>query len=495
MYSGVGANLSLDYSINKNNTIGFIYDVGKVDHNMDIDNKTGYESLSVLDSILTTVSKHRNPTFTQTLNAYYDTKLDDKGKKISFIANYFENLPETTVNFNTTSNVNLSTNNIVRNKSDINYNIWSVQSDLNIPTKFINIEVGTKYTKFNNESDVKYFDFIANNYVINQNRSNVFDYDEQNIAGYLSVSKDLKKGWSFKSGLRYEYSIIEGFTKTTGVRNKNKYGNWFPSFYLSYKPNNKHFYTFNYSKRINRPSFKALNPFRWYSNPYTYYTGNPVLQPSFNHNIEFSYSYKHIFSARFYNQYLTDGYGRTFTLLNNTERVVDYANYLTKNNIGFSGSLFLSFFNRWSNYINVNASYSSSQSSLLNILPQKGYSLYYSSNNSFTINKEKQINLLANFWHSLPARSENTKSESISSLSLGIRFPLVKNKIQVNLIANDVFKSTVSKGQIFFSDFTQFYNNYYDGKRFTLSLTYNFGNRNVHGNNKRINFNEKYRGN
>ena len=151
--------------------------------------------------------------------------------------------------------------------------------------------------------------------------------------------------------------------------------------------------------------------------------------------------------------------------------------------------------NYWTSYLNFNGSYATSKSSNLDILAQKGYSFYYSSNNSFVLNKKQELNFLANFWHQLPSRSDNLKSYGIASLSLGLRFPVLKKKVQVSLIASDVFKGATSKGELFFSEFTQYYNNYYDNRQFSFSLTYNFGNNKVKGNNKHINFKEKYRGN
>ena len=61
---------------------------------------------------------------------------------------------------------------------------------------------------------------------------------------------------------------------------------------------------------LDRPNFRALNPFRWYSNPYSYSTGNPLLQPSYNNNFEIDYLYKSIFSLAFYVQKTDNGFGR-----------------------------------------------------------------------------------------------------------------------------------------------------------------------------------------
>lgn len=492
-YTGLGGNVSLGYLLSKNVKIGLIYDLGNFNENLDIDNSTTYGTGASQDSILLTYSKHRNSSLTQTANLYLDITLDTIGSSLSVVGNYFSNLPDNMVNFVTFSNQMLGES-MVRNTSVINYSIWSTQVDYYSPWKWAEFEAGAKYVSFNNKSDVRYFNGQNDNYIIDSSRSNEFEYFEQNIASYASLSKEFNKKWAAKAGLRHEYSTIEGYSLTTSELNNFEYSSFFPTAYLSFSPSDTHSYSINYSKRINRPNFGALNPFRWYTNPYTYYTGNPALRPSFNHNLEFSYGYKGILNATLYVQKLINGYGRVVEVLNGAEKVVNYSNYLTKYDIGINMSLFINPTKWWESYNSVNAAYQTSESSIPDILPQDGYGFYCSSNNTFVLSKEKRIKGMINFWLMPPSRDANTYSQSISSLSAGIRFPFWKNRFQVNLLVNDIFKTSVSRGEIYFSNFIQQYNNYYDGRNFTVSLTYNFGNNNVQGNQKRIDFEDKYRG-
>ncbi|MDV3662444.1 hypothetical protein CMU70_18590, partial [Elizabethkingia anophelis] len=50
---------------------------------------------------------------------------------------------------------------------------------------------------------------------------------------------------------------------------------------MSYTLNENHVFNINYGRRIQRPSYNFLNPFRFVSNPFSYSEGNPFLQPSF----------------------------------------------------------------------------------------------------------------------------------------------------------------------------------------------------------------------
>jgi outer membrane receptor protein involved in Fe transport len=66
----------------------------------------------------------------------------------------------------------------------------------------------------------------------------------------------------------------------------------FPTVYFTYKPNDNNTFGISYGRRIQRPSYQSLNPFRFQLDRYTYDQGNPDLQPQFSNNIEASYNYK-----------------------------------------------------------------------------------------------------------------------------------------------------------------------------------------------------------
>lgn len=492
-FKGAGANFSFDYKLNQNSNIGVIYDISKSHSDMDIFNRSIYQTNSIQDSLLTTSSEHRKPIVTHSLNAYYDYKIDSLGKKLNIAGNYFSNSPDAEVNFQTISNYTPGTQKI-RNLSNLDYQILSGQADLYLPFKWGTLETGLKFTHFLNGSNIKYFSFKNDGYTIDPSRSNYFEYKENNAAAYVSVYKSLGEKWSAKAGLRYEYSTIDGYSETAGERNKNEYGRLFPSAYLEYKANENNTLSINYSKRINRPNFTALNPFRWYSNPYSFYTGNPFLSPSYNHNVELSYLYKNRFSVTVYGQKLINGYGR-ITSLTQGIKEVNYKNYLTQYDAGLNASLYTNVTKWWENNTNIVSFYSESESSIPEVVPQKGVSMYYTINNTFTINKEKSVLFLLNFYHYLPNKQGNTYIGNISNLSAGFRFSLMEKKLRVNMMVEDIFRGTQSKGKIFYDEFTQFYNNYYDTRRFTLNMTYTFGNKNVKTNNKQIQLEEKSRAN
>ncbi|MCQ9634622.1 outer membrane beta-barrel family protein [Chryseobacterium sp. WG23] len=489
MNDGLGFNVTLDYSLSEKSNIGMVYDMMKGHSNMDIHSGQNYVTGETLNFQTQTDSKHRSDYTSQMLNLYFDQKLG--GHKLSFGANYYGNLPDTQVNFKTINRTDHSEQ-MVRNLSSVDYKIYSGQADLTLNLKNIQVEAGTKYSQFSNNSAIEYYNMISGNYTIDPKKSNLFNYNEKNYAGYFSASKDFGEKWSAKIGLRYEYTDTKGFSPTTESQSDNRYGKLFPTAYISYKADANHQFSLTYSRRINRPYFRALDPFRWYSNPTTYYTGNPSLQPSFNHNIEFNYIFKNKFSANLYYQRTLNNFDQ-ITFLDGIQLTSTYQNYYNQNNYGINLNYTDTFFKIWESNLSASFSCNETQITQFNAVPKSGQAFYYSTNNTFRLNKAKTFFLFLNYWHNLPSRDGYMSVRNRASADAGIKMSFAEKALQINLSVSDIFKQSGYKATMYFADNTQSFNNYWDARRLTLSITYNFGNQKLKNDERKINFEEKNR--
>ncbi|WP_312298858.1 outer membrane beta-barrel family protein [Chryseobacterium sp.] len=489
MNDGLGLNANFDYSLSKNANIGLVYDISKGHSDMDIRSEQSYFTNNIRTLQTDTDSKHRSVFTSQMLNLYFDQKFGEH--KLSLGANYYGNMPDNNVNF-TTRNLTDNTAQVVRNLSSVDYKIYSGQADLTLNFKKMQIETGAKYSQFSNVSDIGYFNLIQDDYIIDPGRSNLFNYKEKNYAAYISASKDISEKWSAKAGLRYEYTQTNGFSPIIQTESENKYGKFFPTAYISYKANENNQFSINYSRRINRPYFRALDPFRWYSNPRTYYSGNPSLQPSFNHNIEFNYIFKNRLSANLYYQRTVNNFDQ-ITFLDGKDITSTYYNYYNQDKYGINLNYTDTFFKIWESNTSVSFSYNETQITQFNAVPKNGQSFYYSTNNTFQLNKAKTFFLFVNYWHNLPSRDGYSSIRNRASLDAGIKISLVEKAVQINLSVSDIFKQSGYKGEAYFADNTQSFNNYWDARRLVLSITYNFGNQKIKSNNRAVNFEEKNR--
>ncbi|CEJ71822.1 hypothetical protein BN1195_04175 [Chryseobacterium oranimense G311] len=295
MWKELTPTLNLSYKISKNAEIGMEYIYAHQKSGMDIVNTTKNIASDLSEENLLTNTFHREKLPAHTLSAYYDLKLDSLGKKLSIAGNFYKNNSDTEVNFSTLKSSDQSVQD-VRTTSLIKPQIFSAQADLELPFSFGTIETGVKFNQFKNSSDLRYFNVSAGNYIEDLTRANLFEYKEENYAAYISYAKSFREHWEMKAGLRYENTNAENYTPSSGSGNQYNYAQWFPSAYVSYKED-KNVFSFSYSRRINRPSMSNLNPFRWYSNPYSYSSGNPLLTPAYINNWELGYTFNSKFSA------------------------------------------------------------------------------------------------------------------------------------------------------------------------------------------------------
>ncbi|UKB82950.1 TonB-dependent receptor [Chryseobacterium sp. MEBOG06] len=489
---GLGANLSIDYQLGSKSSIGFIYDYGFGHSNMDIVNTSNYFQNSSYTNTLFTDAAHRGTSMQHTASAYYDLKFGKQDNKLSITGNYFSNVPDTTINFTTTESS--GDRFVVKSPSMVDYKIYSGQADLTLPYQFAKTETGVKFTNFDNNSKIAYQNLTNGSYVTDPLKSNEFDYNEKNYAAYISFEKSFNEKWSAKAGLRYEYSVVSGNSLTSGQQTENSYGNFFPTAYISYKSNENNTFNLNYSKRINRPGFRAINPYRWYININSYFTGNPFLKPSINHNIEFSYIYKGKLSASAYFQRTVEGFGQLATL-KNENRISTFENYYNQNSMGVSLNYSDTFFKKWEANYSANYSYMNTDVFATDAESRKGSSYDFDIQNNISLNKSKTIQLILNYWFRLPSNSRNVYMDFAGSFTSGLKISLMERNLQMNVMVSDIFKQGKSVGKIYYTTGIHSYNNYYDARRLNLSVTYTFGNRKIKGESRNVNFEEKSRAN
>jgi ferric enterobactin receptor len=137
-------------------------------------------------------------------------------------------------------------------------------------------------------SNVNTFNPLTNTFAFDPAQSNGFNYGRNVYAYYISASFPLFNFFKVKAGLRDEYT-------TTSIDfaggNVPSYNFLSPSLVLSHKLTNNQSIKIAYSKRIERPDFGDLNPFRNYSDPYNVSYGNPNLHPEIGNGVELNYNY------------------------------------------------------------------------------------------------------------------------------------------------------------------------------------------------------------
>jgi len=212
-------------------------------------------------------------------------------------------------------------------------NIYSLKSDYTHPLKNgWKVDAGAKASQTKTDNVADYFITVNNQTSPDYDKTNHFIYKETIYAAYLNSSHEGKR-WSMQFGLRAEHTISDGRQLGNAVKPdssfKRNYTSLFPTAYVNYKLDSagNHTLTLDYGRRINRPFYQDLNPFISPLDKFTYYVGNPFLQPAYTHNVQLTYSYKNRISVGF----------RFSSTVNNTNETIEIVNgtyYSRPGNIG-----------------------------------------------------------------------------------------------------------------------------------------------------------------
>lgn len=487
-YKYKSGNIKAEYKINDKNLAGINYNYS---HSNPLEKGQSTSERFNDDGLLNIMSDYRNRNSRDVHNAtaFYETKLDSAGGKLNLTANMMINNSNARNFSNTTTTGTTSTMANPVSK----YRIYSGQADMEKTFAKIKTEGGIKYTKIKNDSEFNFFDIKNGDYELNQGKTNTFFYSEENYAAYVSTNFKISEKWDAKAGLRYEYTTLEGISMNDNNSAKIKYGKFFPTAYISYKPNENHAFSLNYSRRISRPYFGNLNPFKYFTSDYEYSTGNPYLLPSFSDNFEFGYVLKNNLNITLYYNYNKDNWDR-IQMVDGNYRYTVAKNFYNEDQAGINISYNYNKLKWLESTIFVNGYYAKSKSYDPLILPAPaGYSANINIDNNFFLNKEKTVTLMLGLWGSLPNRNGNTYYYTNASLYTGVKLAFMDKKLLVNLYLNDIFNTNREKGIEYYPTYNIDYQ--YKGitRNVNLSLTYKFGNNNVKGATKQVKFEESNR--
>jgi len=152
-------------------------------------------------------------------------------------------------------------------------------------------KLGYKIVQTRNDSSIDYtnVDPITQEGSPNALRSNAFDLKETIYAAYGSYQMRLNEEWGLMAGLRAEHTEMEIDQITSQVAAGNSYTNLIPSFFATYKLDDKATLRFAYAHRLRRPNAQDLNPFVVYRDELNVSSGNPKLKPAQTDSFELGY--------------------------------------------------------------------------------------------------------------------------------------------------------------------------------------------------------------
>ncbi len=356
------------------------------------------------------------------------------------------------------------------------------------------LETGAKTTFVKNKTDFLFNrqDTVTGIYYSDTSFSNNYRYHETLLAGYLNFRKEFKKG-SLGFGVRAEHTEITGNNLTNGFKLTRNYLNFFPNVSFDYQLTGKHTIQFNYGRRLDRPDYSQLNPFRRFEDQYAVGAGNPYLNPQYSDNVDL---------VHVYNQWLTNSIG--YAYLSNVFTGISYQNDSTKVttftevNLDKASYVYYNLFLQkqikqwWNVEFSLNLFYVSFKSKLAGASLNTGaLSANIYMNHDFVLPNNFKIQLTGHY--NAPNRQGPNYNKANGSCDFGIKKALLNSKLNIMFQFMDMFYTDISRSVYDFDNQYYTFNSRPDTRRFRLTLSYKFGKMNIRVDEKHSNEQENGR--
>ena len=456
-YDGLTQSLSTNFFLNDKMNIGFLGSFAYTKNGFDKNSSVEYTNGN--GTKVDEFTKRKGDFHSVTFTPYYEWNIDSLGKKLTINYNFSRTHDKGHQQY--ISDVELPFSESRINSLYI-YNSYNL--DLKLPFAIMNFEAGCEYRHYRVNNRAEYStleDFL---------------YKESVISTYFDANKSFGK-WYVKVGARYEHTTQNGFSEDGSNTFELKYGKLFPFVDVTFHPAETSTLVFGYSKRIQRPAMWCLDPTRGYSDSYHHEEGNPQLNPTMMDYLELKYMVNNLYIELSYN-YTKDGIIQIFNDDGDGVMGCTYTNGLKMHSFGGNANYTFN-----ANKLSVNIGGSLYYNKAVSTSPDltdddlKGYTSRFSSTVSYKF--KDNITSFARYYYVFPGLSESVHFKSYQALNMGANMRFLKDKLDLEIGATDIFKTNKSRNRIDYSTFTLTSNINNNIRSFYLKISYRFGNNKV----------------
>ena len=328
-----------------------------------------------------------------------------------------------------------------------------------------------------------------NNFTNNEHTHALYTTYGYTIADRLSVMAGIRAE-IFHRDLNTEYYDNPGHV--TSLTSDTTYFQLYPSVFVSYDFGGGHELQLNYTRRVERPRGRQINPRMDFSDSTNISFGNPALLPSYSSSVELNYLKNwdmHVLSAGFFWRF-REGVIQNIKFMDNTGTMKNtFVNFKTRHEVGIElvakNKLFGEIINLTTSvqmYYNgyKGGTYTSDLygEKFSVVIPKRDiFAANVSVNAQFMFTKTFSGSLSGNY------RSPHVLAQGLTShsysIDVGLRKTFLDKKIVIALNVRDIFNSRARRSTTYGDGFWQFQENQWNSRVMLLNFTYNFGNQNT----------------
>jgi iron complex outermembrane receptor protein len=478
-FDGLFMRAGADWHLNDKNTFGF--SGFGMTHKEDGSNVIDYrlyhaENLLLKDYSRTDLENGDHPSIHLSMD--YQHEFDNKDNNLMASLSYSNHDMNSEDEFIQIDHTQNYTSSDITQNSDNRNHQWELKVDYTKKfTENSRLEAGWQ-TNLQERNNITSAVDILNNKEEIPAYSDNFNYDEQIHAGYFTYGNRIDR-ISLQAGLRGEY-----MRKKINQLKPLTYMEWFPSVYLSYSMPRENELQLSYTRRVNRPRGRMINPFRDYTDSTNITYGNPQLFPEFASSLELNYMKtwnQHSVSASAYYRF-TDNVIQNVRYMNGQTMESTYFNITKSKNAGLElvakNNLFkiLSLTSSLNLYYSQldSASFTSPYNTIISIPGQDDFSWSARLLANLMLSKNTSAQITGRY--SSPRIIAQGKQKANYSVDMGLRQTFFDKKLSLNLMVRDLLNSRKWESTTWGTNFYQESESYFHGRMVGLTLSYNFGN-------------------
>ena len=295
-FKSYNVNAGLDYLYDNFNTFTFSYRYRKF--GMDSD---GLVKNNNLDSSYSTTNYFERSSIADrnmggsNYTLSYRRTFETKGQELTadvILGDFAMDRDEEITQTNFDLNLNPVNNQLQQGLSSNSNQQWTIQSNYINPIEgFGRIETGFKVTlkDLNSKNNYEYYDNVSAIWTADPLQKTDFDYKENIYAVYGIYSNNINK-FQYQIGLRAEQANVDGSEAVTTTSFSKNYFAIYPTVHLVQGLPDDQELQLSYSRRVERPNNRQLNPYVDKSDSLNIQFGNPTLDPEFVNSIDLGYS-------------------------------------------------------------------------------------------------------------------------------------------------------------------------------------------------------------
>ena len=474
--------LGYDYYVNKKHTIGAIFN-GNFNNGFSTDNnRTPIRPVGNVenDSVLVALNQTDNTSYNINANMNY-RYADTLGYSVNVDLDYGRYnsdrnafLPNTY--FDGTESIILSQRTTLQ-ETPINIDIATIKSDYEQNFLKGKLGLGFKFSWIETDNTFNQFNQINGEPVLDTAQSYIFTYSENINAAYFNYNRKWGK-WNLQFGLRMENTISDGNLESEQAneneRVERNYTDWFPSGGLTYQLNRKNQFALTYSRRIQRPNYQSLNPFKYQLNELSFSQGNPFLQPQYTNNVKLSHTFNYRLTTALSYTRITDFFARVTVAEGETSNFLTTLNVANQSVYNLGVSYPKKILSWWDVYVSVNAYISDYEATSPEFLPVRQETLSFYGQNTFNLGNEWRAEVSG--WYNSPSVWGGTyQTRSLGSLNAAVQKKFFDDRFTARLAMNDILFTSPWAGVTQFGDLFIDGSGGSDSRRVAFSLTYDFG--------------------